>query len=220
MRVKINEKETISITAHTGKMELIPSISTDKLKNKKCRALMESANPDCICKYCYVDKVFDRYKDLEPALINNTDILTTRLLSKSEIKAISTYFSNTTIVRFESFGDLNNLIQLENYVNIAKAAKYTKFGLFTKHYSIVKAYFKSGKKFPSNITLVLSSPFIDYELNTMLVNSFKKYHTKTITFTVTRDKTNPGINCGKRKCIECRNCYDSRNPKNVIELLK
>lgn len=220
MKVRINEKEVLNVSMHTGKMEYIPSISTDKLMNKNCQALMNSANPDCICKYCYVDRTFKLYKDLEPVLINNTNILTNRLLTRDEVKKVSKFFSNTTIVRFESFGDLNNEIQLRNYVAIARACIHTKFALFTKHFHIVLDYFKAGMRFPENITLVLSSPFIDYTLNETFVNIFKKYHKRVITFTVTKDKQNRGINCGKRKCVECRNCYDSRFPHNVIELVK
>ena len=220
MRAQINDKEYVNVSGHTGKMEGIPSISTNKFLNENCKAMMNSDNPNCICKHCYVDRVTARYKDLEPCLTHNQGILTTRILNKGEIKSLSKFFLNTTIVRFESFGDLNNEIQLINYMNLARACKYTKFALFTKHFKIVLGYFKNGNKMPSNVTLVLSSPFTDYTLNEGLVNTFKKYHSRVITFTVTKDKANPGINCGKRKCIECRNCYDSRFPHNVIELIK
>ena len=67
---------------------------------------------------------------------------------------------------------------LQNYVNIAKSCKHTKFALFTKHYSIIREYFQSGKSFPNNITLVISSPFIDHELNHMFVEGIKKYHSR------------------------------------------
>jgi hypothetical protein len=159
------------------------------------------------------------YPRLEKSLENNTAILT-RELTFAEVKEIAKFFLNTSIARFESFGDLNNEIQLINYIRIARAARHTKFALFTKQYSIVKKYFESGKRFPDNVTLVLSSPFIDYTLTESLVNSFKQYHRRVITFTVTRDKENPSINCGKRRCVECRNCYDAKTPKNVIELIK
>lgn len=220
MKVRINEKETINVSIHTGKMEFIPSISTDKLMNENCKAMMNSDNPNCICKYCYVDRTFKMYKDLEPALISNTKILTSRILTRAEIRNLAKYFCNTSIVRFESFGDLNNEIQLINYVNLARACSHTRFALFTKHFNIVREYFNKGNRFPDNITLVLSSPFMDYTLNETFVNIFKKYHKRVITFTVTKDKHNKGINCGKRKCVECRNCYDSRFPHNVIELVK
>jgi hypothetical protein len=159
------------------------------------------------------------YPRLEKSLENNTAILT-RELTFDEIKEIAKFFLNTSIVRFESFGDLNSEVQLLNYIRIARAAKHTKFALFTKQYAIVRKYFESGKRFPDNVTLILSSPFIDHTLAEPFVNYFKQYHRRVITFTVTRDKENPSINCGKRKCVECRNCYDAKNPKNVIEFIK
>lgn len=218
--INLDTKEYLTITQHQGKMVGIPSISTNKFTNENCIRRMNSIHEDCICKFCYVDKVTKMYKPLTPALTHNTEILTKRILSKKEINLLSKYFLNTTIARFESFGDLNNVIHLTNYINLARACKHTKFALFTKHYRILLDYFRSGKKFPSNVTLVLSSPFLEKELTNLLVDKFKKYHKRTITFTVTKDKTNKNINCGKRKCLECRNCYDAKNPVNVVELEK
>jgi hypothetical protein len=159
------------------------------------------------------------YPVLAKSLENNTAILT-RELTFAEIKEIAKFFLNTSIARFESFGDLNNETQLLNYIRIARAAKYTKFALFTKRYDLVRKYFESGKRFPDNVTLILSSPFIDHVLHESFVAEFKNYHRRVITFTVTRDKTNPAINCGKRRCVECRNCYDARTPKDVVEYIK
>lgn len=220
MRTQINEKEYLNITQHSGKMEGVPSISTNKLLNENCRKLMNSKNENCICKHCFVDGVMNRYNNVEQALTHNTNIITKRILTKSEIEKLGRNFLNTLMVRFESFGDLNNEIQLINYVNLAKFCKRTSFALFTKHFSIVLKYLKAGNKLPKNVTLVLSSPLMNHGLTELLVEKFKNYHDKVITFTVTTDKTNKNINCGKRKCIDCRNCYDSKKPHDVIELIK
>lgn len=218
-KIFINDNDYITITEHQGKMTLIPSISTNKKLNENCRKMSSSGNCDCICTHCYADNVMAMYPKLEASLTNNTAVLT-RELTFAEIKTISKFFLNTAIARFESFGDLNNETQLLNYIRIARAAKHTRFALFTKQYGIVRKYFESGKRFPDNVTLILSSPYIDHVLNEAMVDVFKQYHRRVITFTVTRDKTNPGINCGQRRCIECRNCYDAKNPKNVIERIK
>ena len=219
-KICINENEHITITEHQGKMILIPSISTNKKMNAHCMQMAESGNPDCICTHCYVDRTMKMYPRLNDSLTNNTNVLTSRELTDSEITLISNFFLNVSIARFESFGDLNNEIQLINYVRIATKSKHTKFALYTKQYSIVRQFFESGKRFPSNLTLILSSPLIDHVLSDTIVNELKKYHSRVITFTVTRDKANPFINCGTRRCVECRNCYDSRSPKNVIEYIK
>ena len=219
-RVMINETEYITISEHQGKMTLIPSISTNKRLNEHCKAMSESCNPDCICTHCYVDKTMAMYPKLEGSLTNNTNILAKRELTSSEIKEIAKVFINTSIVRFESFGDLNNETQLLNYIRIARAARHTRFALFSKQYKVILDYFKSGKRFPDNVTLILSSPFIDHVLHSSFVDQFKQYHRRVITFTVTRDKENPAINCGKRRCVECRNCYDARAPRDVVEYIK
>ena len=219
-KIYINDSEYITITEHQGKMTSIPSISTNKKMNAHCMKMAESGNPDCICTHCYVDRTMKMYPRLNDSLSNNTRVFTSRELTDSEITRISNFFLNISIARFESFGDLNNEIQLSNYVRIAANAKHTKFALYTKQYAIVKRFFESGKKFPSNLTLVLSSPFIDHVLLDTLVNEFKEYHSRVITFTVTRDKANHDINCGGRRCVECRNCYDSKKPKDVVEYLK
>lgn len=219
MRQKINNNEYISISKHTGKMEGIPSISTNKYTNENCLAMMKNENQKLICHSCFVDKTTKMYKDLTPSLQRNSDILTKRLLTNDELKELSKSVINSVIFRFESFGDLNNGVQLINYINLAKICKYTSFGLWTKHFKIVKEFFKKGGKFPKNVTLVLSSPFKDEELNILFVNGFKKYHSRVITFTVMTDESDL-INCGKRKCIECRNCYDSKKPHNVYEQIK
>ena len=219
-RIMINDTEYLTISEHQGKMTMIPSISTNKWMNEHCRQMSQSCNPDCICTHCYVDKTMKMYPRLEGSLTNNTHILTERELTSSELKEIAKAFLNTAIVRFESFGDLNNETQLLNYVRIARTARHTKFALFTKQYKIILDYFKSGKRFPDNMTLILSSPLINHVLHESFISQFKQYHRRVITFTVTDDKSNPSINCGKRRCVECRNCYDARNPRDVVEYIK
>lgn len=222
MKVYFNDFEFINVSINNqgGKMQSIPSISTNKRLNENCKKLCNSSKDNIICKKCYVEKTIEFRKDIEPCLTHNHNILTTRVLNESEIKKLSNSIKNYSIFRFESFGDLNNETQLINYLNIANACKNTKFGLFTKHYKIVLNYFKKGYKMPKNVTLILSSPFIDNTLNNNFIDMFKKYHNRVISFNVISDKQNPSINCGKLKCIDCRNCYDSKKPHDVIELLK
>lgn len=219
-KVKGVESQFLNVTKHTddSKMDCMLSISTNKFLNANCKALYEKQGT--ICQHCYVDKFMKQYKDIEHCLTHNTEILTNRILTIDELNYFCKVFQNQQIVRFEAFGDLINETQLINYNNIAKTCKKTKFALFTKHYNIVLRYLKSGHKLSNNIRLVLSSVYLDSELNVMLLNVFKKYHSNTITFTVTKDKNNPSINCGKKHCIDCRNCYDNKKPVNVIELIK
>lgn len=218
LNVKLNNGDKICIGTPKGKMLGIMSISTSKYDNPNCQKMMQSSKEN-ICKHCFVDRSVKMYPDFKPSLERNHKALTTRLLTKDDILKFET-FKNVKYVRFEAFGDLCNVTHLENYVNIARQYKDTNFALWTKHFKILLEYFKSGKKFPKNLLLVLSSPYLNKELPTPFVDLIKKYNKNTITFTVVNDKKNPNINCGKRRCIDCLNCYKSGKRKDVIELIK
>lgn len=222
-RIQINSQDTINITKHSGKMEGLRSLSTYKNFNENCKRLAQ--NKLSICSHCYVDKNIKRYSTkegnaLENALVDNHKLLTSRLLTKEEIIRLNLF--NDVYFRFESFGDLNNEIQLRNYVNIAKHYKNTNFALFTKHYNIVYKFVKENKM-PNNINLVLSGIFLNNPFNTAIVDYIKKYHKNTITFVVydeeTAEETNTRINCQK-KCNTCLNCYKKGKKFDVVEKLK
>lgn len=224
MRYQINSTESINVTKHSGKMEGIRSISTYKGFNETCKRL--SSNKDSICSKCYVDKTIKRYdtqdgNSLTKALIDNHYILMNRLLKKEEIIRLNLF--NDKYFRFESFGDLNNMIQLENYINIAKHYKTTQFALFTKHYNLIVKWFKSGKKMPKNINIVLSEIYLNNPLCEYVVNLVKSYHKNTISFVVydkkTADSQGVKINCQK-KCKNCLNCYKPGKKFDVVEELK
>ena len=222
-RIQINSQDKINISTHSGKMLGIRSLSTYRNFNENCKRLAQ--NPLSICAHCYVESNLKRYerKDgnrLESALIDNHKLLTSRLLTKVEIGLLGLF--NDNYFRFEAFGDLNNDIQLENFVNIAKYYKNTQFALFTKHYDIVYRYVKT-KKMPSNINLVLSGIYLNNPFNTAIVDYIKKYHKNTITFVVydeeTAQETNTRINCQKQ-CGTCLNCYKKGKKFDVVEKLK
>lgn len=218
MKVYLNKEKTIylNINKSQGKMTGILALSTDKRLNENCQKL--SQDPSLICSKCYVERSLKQYRDLEPCLIHNQQLLTSRLLTQDEVNHLD-FLKNTMYFRFESFGDLNNDIQLTNYMNIAKTFKTCNFALWTKHFNLLLTWLKNHKA-PKNIRLILSSPKINGSINNMLLDVFKKYHKNTISFNVTSDKKDPNINCGKRKCINCLNCYKKGVANNVLELLK
>lgn len=224
-RKLINSQESLNISTHNAKMEGIKSLSTFKGFNEVCKKLAE--NKESICAHCYVDNTIKRYSSekngnrLENALIDNHKILTSRLLKKDEIIALGLF--NELYFRFEAFGDLNNEIQLRNYLNIAKYYKNTQFALFTKHYNIIAKYLNNGGKIPSNVNLVLSGIFLNNYFNTRIVEYIKKLHKNTITFVVFDEETaqENGIkfNCQKQ-CNTCLNCYKKGKKFDVVEKLK
>lgn len=184
---------------HTGKMSGMQSLSTSCLCNKNCLNRVENA--DLVCSHCYAQRQMKMYKNLEKCLKKNTEILTTRLLTDEEIPLI-----NAAFFRFESFGDLNNEIQVVNYFRICKRNKHVKFALWTKNPWIIAETINNGENKPRNLQVIYSSPYLD-----KCDNKLNKYPFIDKIFTVyTKEhikENNIEINCGAKSCLSCHKCY-------------
>ena len=184
---------------HTGKMSGMQSLSTSCLCNKNCLNRVENEN--LVCSHCYAQRQMKMYKNLEKCLKKNTEILTTRLLTDEEIPLI-----NAAFFRFESFGDLNNEIQVVNYFRICKRNKHVKFALWTKNPWIIAETINNGENKPRNLQVIYSSPYLD-----KCDNKLNKYPFIDKIFTVyTKEQikaNNIEINCGAKSCLSCHKCY-------------
>lgn len=184
---------------HTGKMSGMQSLSTSCLCNKNCLNRVENVN--LVCSHCYAQRQMKMYKNLEKCLKKNTEILTTRLLTDEEIPLI-----NAAFFRFESFGDLNNEIQVVNYFRICKRNKHVKFALWTKNPWIIAETINNGENKPRNLQVIYSSPYLD-----KCDNKLNKYPFIDKIFTVyTKEyikENNIEINCGAKSCLSCHKCY-------------
>lgn len=184
---------------HTGKMSGMQSLSTSCLCNKNCLNRVENVN--LVCSHCYAQRQMKMYKNLEKCLKKNTEILTTRLLTDEEIPLI-----NAAFFRFESFGDLNNEIQVINYFRICKRNKHVKFALWTKNPWIIAETINNGENKPRNLQVIYSSPYLD-----KCDNKLNKYPFIDKIFTVyTKEyikENNIEINCGAKSCLSCHKCY-------------
>ena len=201
--------DQIKITNHTenSKMHLMQSISTSPLMNKRC--LSRSKNCKSICSSCYSFTMNKMYKGLRLNLQNNTNILTTRIITPELL--------NNAFFRFEAFGDLNNEMQLHNYVLICNANKHVNFALWSKNYDIIKAYFADNKK-PRNLQINFSSPMVNKVLDLdqfPLADRIFTVFTKDYAF-----NNDIRINCGKKQCIKCQICYKKNSIKYVNEIKK
>ena len=213
---------------HTGKMEGLKSISTAVTVNPFCQANQQKNGS--ICQKCYAQMMLNKmYKALDEKCKRNTALLTSRVLEDYELPDLSKekYF------RFESFGDLNNAIQLQNYVNIAKRNPNTMFALWTKQYQLAYAFF-TKYDVPDNFTLILSSLMVNQKIS---IDNFKQlvkpsgfgYNFKPgqlKVFTVYDENyisKNPkavNINCGSKLCMGCLQCYNQTNNEEINEVVK
>lgn len=203
----MKKKSLINVTKHSGKMAGIPSISTSCILNARCQ---KRVNCDkSICNNCFAHSYMKFRKELREALERNFNILTERILTKEEIAALNI---NVCFFRFESFGDLNNNIQLINYINICKNYKNTRFALWTKNIDILLSVF-SQKKYrkPRNLSLIISSPLLNVAFPKSFVKKVNAIVYIDVIFTVyTKDfaeKNNITINCGAKHCLSCLQCY-------------
>lgn len=202
---------------HTGKMQGMQSLSTSCLENRYCRARHENEN--LICSHCYANTQMQMYPSLKNCLKKNTEILTSRILNDSEIP-----FINAAYFRFESFGDLNNEIQLINYFNVCKKNKHVHFALWTKNYFILnEAITKHGIKKPRNLQIVFSDPYINGhpagvylgKIDMNIIDKVFTVYTKEYI-----EENNIDINCGEKCCLECRQCYVKNKITYINEKLK
>ena len=209
------------ISTGSGKMAEVPSISTSVCLNKYCG---EHAKIDgAICKYCFAMRYAKMRESLRKKLARNHEILTTRILEDKEVPIV-----NAQIFRFESFGDLNNTTQLRNYYKIARMNPNVKFALWTKNPSIIV---ECDEQMPLNITLVMSSLFVNVSITQQQIDRFLKKCDGKVdacqvkVFTVYNKKyatdNNIDINCGARSCFSCQKCYHKDNGQVFIkELIK
>ena len=197
-------------TKHTGKMAGMASISTSVTTNERCakNAQIEGS----ICQKCFAAKQMKVYPSMENCMVENQRILTGSILDPDTLPII-----NHIYFRFESFGDLNNDIQVINYFQMCYKNPATKFALWTKNPDFVAQAIAKGYPKPENLNIVLSSLFINQERRTrydFVDKVFTVYDKQYI------QENNVDINCGARSCFACGQCYEKNGVRQIREQLK
>lgn len=195
---------------HNGKMSGIASLSTSVTVNERCK--VNAQVPGSICSKCFAAKQMEHFTSMEKPLVKNKEILTGSILPDDMLPLI-----NRLYFRFESFGDLNNAIQVINYFNICKKNPGVNFALWTKNPDYIQQAIEMGHSKPENLNIILSSLFINKER----VNTYT-FIDKVFTVYDPKYAAENGIeiNCGARSCLTCRRCYEKNDITVVNELLK
>ena len=153
---------------------------------------------------------------LKERLKGNFEILTTELLKDREIPV-----TNAQIFRFESFGDLYNATQLENYLIICERNPFTSFGLWTKNTWILDEVFNKKKiNKPSNLSIVVSSPLLNKQMEINREQFWFVDHIFTVYDKGSIKENNIDINCGAKSCLGCQICYHKNTEFYINEKLK
>ena len=201
---------------HSGKMEGMWSLSTSVLKNALCIA--HRMVKGSICEHCYAHQMASYRKSQAVKLDRATEFLTSHIIAYADIPLI-----NAQIFRLEAFGDLSNGIQVVNFFNLAEKNGGTVFTLWTKNPHLIKeAMATYGIKKPSNLIIIVSSLFINYELDLRKVQVTYPFVDKVFTVYDKAFIAEKGIqiNCGARHCFTCRKCYTLNNGIDYLREIK
>ena len=203
----------------TGKLEDVNAISTASSVNPICQVRAK----DCtsICSHCFALLTLDRYTDLEQAAIINLVVLNAMIYSKAAWKAVRIPASDAgDIFRIEAFGDTASAIQAANYVIMAETHRHIKsFGIWSKNLGFWATAFDALGK-PRNIIFTASSPIMNTPVE--IPERFKWFvdHVFTVYDAAHALAEEIGINCGTRKCANCRRCYKRTTETAVNEIVK
>ena len=207
---------------HNAKMSGMISYSTLVMFNRFCVARMKK--DFAVCAHCFAARQLGIYVDQLKKLAR-AHVIATRC--KWDVEDIPFIDCNVfPYFRLESFGDINNTLQVENYNTLAAALE--KMGvsvtLWSKNPGIIQQAVNGGMVLSDNLTIGLSS----LELNKPEIDKAKKYKFIKFVFTVYTPEyateNNITINCGGRHCLSCLNCYKTAKHADTLiiinELLK
>lgn len=219
---KIKQAITEGICSNmTGKMTGFWSFSTPCSHNEFCKKQQKISGS--ICEKCYAEHMMGMYSALDAKCLRNMEIVTKIKLTDDCIPEIDP--DKVPYFRFEAFGDLNNELQLANYVKIAQCNPKVRFALWTKNIKIALAFF-TKHKCPENMNILISSLMMDTPININIfydTGSFSPGQCKVFTV-YTKDflehHPETKINCGSRSCMGCSVCYRKTDQIYINEILK
>lgn len=198
-------------TRHTAKMENMISFSTSCLENPRCRERFK--NRHLVCSKCYARRQLMRQKTTREKYAACTLFFTTVLLAPDDVPPLFARY-----LRFESFGDLINALQVKNYFTIAEAAAAIPAALWTKNPDIIAEAIAAGAVKPANMKIVYSVPEIDRRMTAAEKQTIlKKYPFIDSFFFVERA---PDLISCQKNCFLCGRCYEITDGLQTDEKLK
>lgn len=188
----------------SGKIEGIFSCDSSCHHCGFCQAIREN-NADnllLICNYCYDDEQENRWKNVENRHGLQLLIMSSVDFTVEELSTLGMY----GICRFNSSGDMQNVIMARNYLRMCFSHQSMSFALWAKHTApVIQATDELGK--PENCVYIQSSLFIGIRAK------LAKYFDHT--FTVYPDEeslktalASGSVECNGKKCKDCGyKCY-------------
>lgn len=176
-----------------------------------------------ICGSCYDIKQENYRTGVKNRHGLNLLIMSSVLFTEEELATLAIY---TPFARFNSSGDIENVIHARNYLRIAKSHKNTHFTFWFKNLAAVnKAVQLEGK--PENVLFIYSDPIINGSVKPEVF--FKAFAWIDYIFVVAEKELvnsflEAGYNeCNGKKCMECGYaCYAGSWKKHtcIVEKLR
>lgn len=216
---RFRERTGIAVsTAMSGKMAGMISLSTSP-HGERCKRNAERFE---VCKHCYAKACDAHYKDLHNVLMSNLEILTTTEIPVDAWFSLN--FNAWRNMRLESFGDVNNVLQVVNYFNACKRNPKITFAVWTKNIDLYYQAVVQGNYKPENLIIIVSSPMLNtpVRIPEKYAGIVDKVFT-VYTYEYIRENNLPPcfINCGARNCKCCKRCYKHTDGIEYInEILK
>lgn len=198
-------------TRHTAKMQNMISFSTSCLENPRCKERFK--NRRLVCSKCFARRQLMRQKTTREKYAVCTLFFTTVEITPDDVPPLFARY-----LRFESFGDLINVLQVKNYFTIAEAAAAIPAALWTKNPDIIEAAIQAGAVKPANMKIVYSVPEIDRRMTAAEKQTIlKQYPFIDSFFFVERA---PDIISCQKNCFLCGRCYEITDGLQTVEKLK
>lgn len=222
----------ITITDHAAgsKMANKISISTSVAINPICKARRSLDPKKYVCPHCFANAISNARPTARRSCKRNSFILTSIIIPVEYWKALKLSKKQRENakhgIRIESLGDVCNVLQCINYINLVKAFPHYNFTAWSKNWQLwEKAFAAVGK--PDNLIYIHSSSrlnaidnpkaafaaaYMDYDF-TVYERDFAIAHTEI------------NYNCctpyESRQCVrDCNECYSKGNCKHRAEILR
>lgn len=202
--------DTLHFTKHVGKLGGLYSLSTSVHCNDYC-----AARPTEVCKKCYAHKCERIYTSLEKCLINNSRLLSEKILDKDTLTIPKKYVKSGKL-RINSFGDLINKIHGANIILLAYYNPDVEITIWTKRPELLE-YIPSEIKNLHVIYSIGKLNLTEDEVKAIRDTMVSKYPFIETVYYV-GDKAHGFTPCGGN-CLDCGRCYPPVNGSMISQLL-
>lgn len=207
----------LKISKMTGKLQGVPALNTSPLDNPFCEKMAKNENT--VCSHCYSQRMLRGIrKNCRPAWKANGTILSEEILTVEEIKSLKIEkLAINGIFRFSAHGELHNWKHAYNCIKITLLYPNVMFAIWTKRPELFKLVFDTIEK-PENLIVIYSNANLDAPVPLVAIQAIHPFVDKV--FSVVSNGFPADINCGAKKCSDCKLCYSKDTTGNIIEKLK